>query len=169
MSPASILRIPAYKNGRFVSALLQVEDQLLSAGGDSNIFVWSLTSHTQTKLIDVSSMKDWCIVKPEKAAPLPQGKKGRRRNEKGKGKAKEDEEMVIQVSPSVNGEAMEAEPAPSQEAIATEANLNTKEVAGSQLEEAGEDEEARDRFQKGIVIRKIVQVKDDLIAFYSVG
>ena len=144
-----------------MSALLLVQEFLLSAGGDPDIFVWDMSTHKKRKLVDIAEMMAYSIVKPEKPEKKAPGKKKGGGKGKNKGKGKEEKaEMIIDVeedaeTPAADAEAMqELEIAPVAQAV---------EAVVDQVDSA----EAKD--DKSILVRKMLCPQDNMIAFSSIG
>lgn len=145
---------------RFVAALLLVKGQLLSAGGDPNILVWDMATYKKIKAVDVSEMKAYALVKPEKLPSAPLGRKGKKSKGKKKADVAEEEvdKMEIEVSPAAESAELEstaAEPTEEEVVMRTE-----KVVPEAVIEE---------RETKHVIIRKMLCVKEDLIVLMSTG
>ena len=125
-----------------------------------------MSTHTKRKAVEVAEMLAYSIVKPEKPEKKAPGKKkgGGKGKNKGKGKASEEQEteMIIDVDEEA------ATPTPEEEVAQEPEKEQASEVpAPAVVDDKAEPAEAKD--DRSILIRKMLNPQDDLVAFSSIG
>ena len=130
-----------------------------------------MSTHAKQKAVDVAEMLAYSIVKPEKPEKKAPGKKkgGGKGKNKGKGKASEEQqtEMIIDVDEDV------ATPIPEEEVAQEPGTEQASEgpapevPAPAAVDDKAAATEAKD--DRSILIRKMLNPQDDLVAFSSIG